>query len=400
MKVSFCLLKLTKVSYSVITIYMVQRLNISKFSDTMEKIVIKKEPEELVDDYKCGILMNYDKTNTSADQEMPSTSGIAIKQEMKEELDYSDNSMVYDESGVKEETEMYTDEADDFNEAEQYELKFEPEDKIFFDKGIDRKILNEKVLAKEVLPKGKESMDENSLKPKVEKEKSFKCEICFKKYRKKKVLYEHKKYVHINGEEEKLKCGKCKYETLRKSDFNKHLRIHDRKYFLKCHLCEYMAARLIQLNSHILNNHKSEYNEDKNKIKITSKIHKCTNCSYSTVYKATYDNHIKACLKLKNAAKSLAKCYECHICHFKTVYKRSLNCHIENHNKIKILKCLFCEYKSNRKQSLDNHILTKHLDLLNESNKNVITSKVHACQHCNYKTSLVSDLKSHLNNNH
>ncbi|CAH0549835.1 unnamed protein product [Brassicogethes aeneus] len=53
----------------------------------MEKIVVKRDPEELVDDYG-DIWMNYVKPiQTSADQEMPSASGMAIKQEIKEESD-------------------------------------------------------------------------------------------------------------------------------------------------------------------------------------------------------------------------------------------------------------------------------------------------------------------------
>ncbi|CAH0549740.1 unnamed protein product [Brassicogethes aeneus] len=53
----------------------------------MEQIVIKKEPEELVDDSKGDISMNYDELSTAADQKTILTSGIAIKQEIKEELD-------------------------------------------------------------------------------------------------------------------------------------------------------------------------------------------------------------------------------------------------------------------------------------------------------------------------
>ncbi|CAH0549725.1 unnamed protein product [Brassicogethes aeneus] len=76
----------------------------------MEQIGVKKE---LVDDYKGDISVNYNKPSTAADQEMPSTSGIAIKQELAQELDEVD-----------------------FDGAEQVKLKFEAEDEMFLDKGF------------------------------------------------------------------------------------------------------------------------------------------------------------------------------------------------------------------------------------------------------------------------
>ncbi|CAH0548686.1 unnamed protein product [Brassicogethes aeneus] len=100
----------------------------------MEEIVVK---EELVDDYEGDILINYSKPSTFAEQEMPSTFGIAIKQEIKEELDDNDNFIVYDETEVKEESEMYTNEVDDFDGVEEVEMKFEAEDEIFLDKGYE-----------------------------------------------------------------------------------------------------------------------------------------------------------------------------------------------------------------------------------------------------------------------
>ncbi|CAH0549731.1 unnamed protein product [Brassicogethes aeneus] len=99
----------------------------------MEQTVIKKELEEVVDDSESNISMNYDKPSTPANHEMPSTFGIAIIQEIKEEFD--DNSMLYHKSGMKEESKMLTDKEDDFDEAEQDILKFEAEDEVLDDKG-------------------------------------------------------------------------------------------------------------------------------------------------------------------------------------------------------------------------------------------------------------------------
>ncbi|CAH0564526.1 unnamed protein product [Brassicogethes aeneus] len=295
----------------------------------MEQIVVKKEPEELVDDSEGNISMNYSKPSTSADQKMPSTSGIAIKQEFKEELVYSDNSMDYDVLGVKEVLKAYTDEEDNFDGAEQAELKFQVKEEMFLDKGSDSAVINKEIVTKEEndIKKNPESRnnklenndfiyqckhcsiqffkkelferhEERCLTPRVRvgKEKLFQCDTCPKKYQTKRSLLQHTKFVHKKEGLEKLKCHKCEYVTVRKGSFNKHLKIHDKKNYLKCNFCYYIAARLFQLNAHILSKHKLE-NEEKNKIKITCKIHQCTKCSYSTLNKSNYDSHLKVCLK-------------------------------------------------------------------------------------------------------
>ncbi|CAH0549741.1 unnamed protein product [Brassicogethes aeneus] len=135
----------------------------------MEQTVVKTESEELVDDSKGVILMNYNGPSTSVNQEMPSTSGIAIKQEIKEELNDSDNSINYDESGVKEESESSTDEEHDFDEAEQVKLKLEAKDEILLDQGLPSDIEEQALKAiSDLLP---------------EKSKS-KYEIAYAKYEK------------------------------------------------------------------------------------------------------------------------------------------------------------------------------------------------------------------------
>ncbi|CAH0564892.1 unnamed protein product [Brassicogethes aeneus] len=372
----------------------------------MEKIFFKTEPGD--------ILMNYDEPSTPAD---PSTSGIAIKQEIKEELYDSDNFMDYNKSGVKEESETFIDEEDDFDVPEQVKIKFESEDVMFLDKRTNSEV-NKGILAKAEIGKNPESKinqenfesvyeckkclikffrkelleshNEKCLKSRLKVSK-FKCEICSKNFQRKYGLLQHKKFVHKKEEQEQFKCGKCEYQTSYKSNFNSHLKIHDTLKNLKCHFCQYRAAALQTLNSHIL----SKHNKEENKIKITSKIHECTKCSYSTVIKTHYDRHVKVCLKLKNV-----EWYECEVCSYSTIYKFHLISQMKTHSKIKELRCLFCQYECSKKTNLDNHILRKHSDLLNKSNENIITSKVHCCQHCKYKTTTTSHLKFHLKNNH
>ncbi|CAH0564527.1 unnamed protein product [Brassicogethes aeneus] len=349
----------------------------------MEPIIVKKEPKEPVDGSVGDILMNYNKSRpTSADQEIPSTSEIAIKQESKEELNNYDNPMDDDELEVKKGLKTSRD--------EEVKVKFEGKEEMLLDKGLEESYCDypdhvdeSDLLTCNIKEEERDSdFEEDYHGVKFDEESRTDSDVVNKKLLAKK---------DVLG---KLKCNNCAYVTIRKDHFRTHLNMHNRKKYLKCHFCEYKAATLQSLNAHVLSKHKSE-NKGENEIKITSKIHTCPKCAYSTVIKSHYDRHVKVCLKLKNV-----RWYKCHICNYKTILKSNLNSHIKNHNQIKQLKCLFCQYQSNRKSSVDNHILFKHSDLLNESNQNLITSKVHCCQHCNFKTTHASDLKRHLNHNH
>ncbi|CAH0549793.1 unnamed protein product [Brassicogethes aeneus] len=411
----------------------------------MEHVVVKKEVD---DEFNGDILMNYDKPSTSADQEMPSTSGIAIKEELEDDERYiitlpqrylnipahnfgskindsdegSDNSDDGDKSedlpcNVKEEG-MHSDFSEEYDKhfslflnkdsEEKDEDEAMPDTKIeveyhgiqYNESGTDSEVVNKETLAKIVSPNAGKEIEKNP-EPRnddnfdcIDKEKMFKCDICSKKYQSRISLFQHKKYVHPKHELEKMKCNECEYVTVNKSSLKKHLKIHDKKTYLKCHFCQYIAAQLSTLNAHIISKHKLE-NKGENEIKITSKIHQCTKCSYSTVFKSRYDNHVKVCLNLKNV-----KWFKCHKCHYRTIRNYDLIKHGKTHNTTKELQCLFCKHQCNRKISLDHHILSKHSSLLNESNINLITSKVYYCQHCKYKTTLANDLKKHSNHNH
>ncbi|CAH0548722.1 unnamed protein product [Brassicogethes aeneus] len=341
----------------------------------MEQTVVKKEPEELVDISEGDISMNYD------NQEIPSTSGITIKQEIKEELDNdevlldkgyiislpqrylnipahnfgskinnseeNDNSVDEDESrdlscNIKEEgmdidfakgdkISLHNKEKDEDEAMFETKIKVEHHGVQYDESGTNQEVANKELVEETGKEIGKnpesefedtfdsiyqckncsnqffnkeflESHEEKCLKPRA-KNKLFKCSMCSKSYQTKSSLLEHRKYVHKKDQQEQFKCEKCGYQTLKKSHFKIHLKIHDKNNQLKCNFCDYTAAKLYTLNAHLLSKHNNE-----NNIKITSKIHSCSNCSYLTVKKSTYDIHVKACNK-KTHDKMSAKLY-------------------------------------------------------------------------------------------
>ncbi|CAH0549832.1 unnamed protein product [Brassicogethes aeneus] len=361
---------------------------------TMEQTIVKKEAEELVNDSIGDILMNYNKPSTCTDQEMPSTSGITIKQEMKEELD-DDEALLEKGSEIKESDEDNSDHGDEMDrffcniKEEGRDGYFsEEDDKNLSDseeKDEDEAMFETKI---EVEYHGVQYDDQSG------KEKLFKCDLCPKKYDSKRGVSQHKKFFHFKDEQEQFKCDQCDYVTVRKGIFKRHLKVHEKNNNLKCQFCEFKALELWSLNAHLLSKHKLE-KEEREKIKQISKIYECSKCLYLTIKKSQYDGHIKFCLKLENV-----KWHKCDICHYQSIRKRLLEIHMKIHNKIKEFKCFFCLFSCHKKNEVDNHILRKHPDFLNEFNISIITSKILCCQNCNYRTTFNSDLKRHFKRNH
>ncbi|CAH0549332.1 unnamed protein product [Brassicogethes aeneus] len=291
---------------------------------------------------------------------MSSTSGTAIKQNIKEDFDDGDKSIEVMKFECEEE--MFLDLGSEINDRDQ-DFSCNIREDGFSEELL--KILEEKCFKQ---------------RDRVIREGSFKCEFCPKKYRRNDILIRHTNHIHKKDKQKKFECNICGYVTVNKSHLKRHFKIHDKTK---------LKIKLQVLGKNNLKN------KIKNEIKITSKTYQCTKCTYSTFHKSHYDNHVKVCLKLKNI-----NWYQCEVCHYKTTKKNHLNTHLKTHSIIKELKCLFCQYEASRKISFDNHMLTKHLDMLDESNKNIITSKIHNCQKCNYKTTKISTFKLHLKNNH
>ncbi|CAH0549739.1 unnamed protein product [Brassicogethes aeneus] len=208
----------------------------------MEQIVIKKEPEELVDDSKGDISMNYDELSTAADQKTILTSGIAIKQEIKEELD--------DFKALLEIGSEFN--SDDERGDLCSNVKEEEMDCEFFEE-VDTEFFNN---------------EDNEEKVEDKAMSEIKIEVEYHGVQSDKSGINSKGKQEEKDDVEKLKCNKCEYATAKKGHFNRHLKIHDKKSHLKCHFCQYTAARLINLQAHILSKHRIE-NKEKNKIKIT-----------------------------------------------------------------------------------------------------------------------------------
>ena len=66
-----------------------------------------------------------------------------------------------------------------------------------------------------------------------DKEKSFKCEICYSHFKQKCSLKSHISSVHLG--DRPFKCEICDYRSSQKGDMKKHIaRVHEGKKPFKC----------------------------------------------------------------------------------------------------------------------------------------------------------------------
>ena len=170
---------------------------------------------------------------------------------------------------------------------------------------------------------------------------SYKCDKCPKEFMQERNLKLHVKQVH---ESEPLLCDQCDYKTQREDTLKKHkMNMHgspnDRNDLNKifCDACEFSTTRLDTLRNHKLSVHQGvRYNcpecdkfftQERNMKMHIKVIHlretelSCDQCEYTTLWKDSMHQHIKT--------KHEGVAYECHICLKSLSSQRQLEKHIE-----------------------------------------------------------------------
>nr|CAI5830823.1 unnamed protein product [Callosobruchus analis] len=253
------------------------------------------------------------------------------------------------------------------------------------------------------------------------------CVHCNAKFKSKVSLDNHTVRKHpdhaASVSRKLLECEHCAFITVTKADLDRHMLKHSKSagsYNLSvCLHCnaKYKSKQL--LDYHILRKHPNAI------ASVSSKIHECTHCTYKTVRKANLDRHmsqhsknaaiynLKICVhcnakfknkisldnhtirKHPNLASVTRKVHECPCCTYKTILKANLHQHMFKHpeaaNNHKFQICVHCNAKHRSKQSLDEHVIRKHPNFISS-----ITSKLHQCTYCTYKSTLRTSFAKHM----
>ncbi|VEN35908.1 unnamed protein product [Callosobruchus maculatus] len=224
-----------------------------------------------------------------------------------------------------------------------------------------------------------------------------------------------------------LGCTKCTYQStnvkcLREHLIIKHPEISDNRILARCIYCNKTFKGKQGLDYHIVKRHPDFI------ASVSSKIHECTQCTYKTtkssnIRRHLFTNHpevagnriLSRCIYCNKTFKSKlglddhivkrhpdfiasvsSKIHECTQCTYKTTYVRCLREHLMikhpemSGNRI-LSRCIYCNKTFKSKLGLDDHIVKKHPDFIAS-----VSSKIHDCTQCTYKTTHVKCLRDHL----
>ncbi|CAH1967664.1 unnamed protein product [Acanthoscelides obtectus] len=252
------------------------------------------------------------------------------------------------------------------------------------------------------------------------------CIHCNATYRSKQTKDDHIVRKHpefISTISSKIhECASCHYRTTIKALYIKHVLKHPEMAsslkFSTCIHCNASFKSKIELDEHTLKKHPA------NIASVTSKVHECTDCTYKTTMKKQLDTHMLkhlnsvdrtyVCIYCEMMFKSkqmlddhiikkhpdfvssiTSKIHECNICDFKTTMKSQLVRHmlkhpgsVESHT---FNYCKHCGVRFKSKTGLDEHTIRKHPEFVS-----TITSKIHECTDCSFKTTISSQIVKHI----
>nr|CAI5870416.1 unnamed protein product [Callosobruchus analis] len=273
----------------------------------------------------------------------------------------------------------------------------------------------------------------------------YRCTYCNKTFVRKTLLNEHITKKHpdfIASVSCKVhECTKCSFKTTRIRNFKEHMVVHhelagsrifnrikkhptvtNNSVFNRCTYCNKTFARKLSLNDHIIKKHPDFI------ASVSSKIHECTKCTYKTTRSSHFRDHMAThpelaaiCSRIFNRciycdetfasklslndhitkkhpdfiASVSSKIHECTKCTYKTTRSSNFRDHMAKHHELAgncvIIRCTYCNKTFAYKKSLDDHITKKHPDFIAS-----VSSKVHECTKCTYKTTRSSHLKHHM----
>ncbi|VEN51159.1 unnamed protein product [Callosobruchus maculatus] len=299
------------------------------------------------------------------------------------------------------------------------ELKIESEELIIKDENVDLNDANGEIDVNRSLEMT--TMQNQHLKTKDK----WACTHCNTVFKGKLTMDDHIVRMHpdpiVSGSSKIHECTLCIYKTTVKSCLDEHVSQHHKtedSYKLKCVQCDTIFKRKTNLDEHVARKHPNCV------ASVSNKIHRCAYCTYQTIVKSKFARHMlkhpadsyklstcvycNATFKNKQALdghmlkkhpdsiRSIStKMHECTLCAFKTVKKGDLDLHMLKHPETAenygLKTCIHCKTKFKHKANLDDHILKKHPEYIAS-----VSSKVHKCEYCSYKTTKKDKFIEHM----
>nr|CAI5844823.1 unnamed protein product [Callosobruchus analis] len=277
--------------------------------------------------------------------------------------------------------------------------------------------------------------------------KKFQCVHCKAKFQSKMsrdghIIRKHEEFM-ASVSSKIYRCKHCSYKSTIMSHLTRHLTKHPESGPLKqypCIHCHFICKRKDYLKQHLIRKHK-ELIPPVCKIKPKPK-QCCIHCGKTFKSKASLDDHV-----IKKHEEFIGtvshKIHQCKYCNYKTTKKHNLAIHMPNHPEAGVEQwlCSHCDATYKSRMGLDYHVLTKHGEFSSRKTKKrrcrssvnptdydaskpilcmhcskifnskrtlydhivknhqesiaSVTSPIHHCKHCTYKTIRSRDLERH-----
>nr|CAH7714643.1 unnamed protein product [Callosobruchus chinensis] len=177
-------------------------------------------------------------------------------------------------------------------------------------------------------------------------------------------------------------CTYCEFKTAKAQYLNRHVRKHLETLNndpVPCVHCGQLFSSKTTLGGHIIREHPNFI------ASLPCKLHSCKSCDYKSSSKSSLDCHIVR--KHPDYISSVtSKIHECSKCLYKTMRSREFQTHLLKHSRkgsstLVPHRCTHCNVEAKGKRGLNCHISKKHPDF-----NATVTSKIHECSHCGFKT--------------
>nr|CAI5823497.1 unnamed protein product [Callosobruchus analis] len=163
------------------------------------------------------------------------------------------------------------------------------------------------------------------------------------------------------------------------------------KELFSCANCDYKATKKLLANhmlthSDTLSNHERVAKRHPDFVKSPArKLYDCSECGYKAYTKPALKKH------MLEHSEGTKKVHECKMCSYKTLIKYHLVKHIASIHHLELMPCVHCNTTFKTKTLLDDHIVKIHPDYITS-----VTSKLHECSKCTYKTTIKKYYNKHI----